>query len=350
MENILSRVLATLQKYKMVSPRERILVTCSGGADSMALLFILKELAPTLKIRLAVLHFDHALRRGSTGDLEFVRRLARRLHLSFYSGRRSHPLTPTLSPFRGRGKGEGERLSPEEAARKMRYAFFKQIAKKTGVRKIALGHHRDDQAETVLMRLIQGTGLRGLQGMRPVMKTGGLVLVRPLMETSRAELREFLKSRSISFRKDPTNRSPRFLRNRIRHRLMPLMEREFNPRIRESLIRLARTTLTESQGLDVWTRKNWKTFVRSRKNGTIQLRRGTFLSLPDALQFRVLDQVLHWMDSRSGLDFKSWEALAGGLKKARYRVNLPRNLDLCLTSKTLSIQKGTLDSPPPRQL
>ena len=339
MENILSGVLATLQKYKMVSPREKILVACSGGADSVALLLILNELAPLLKIRLTVLHFDHGLRKESAQDLKFVKGLARRRRLPFYSARRKK-VEPLLK----------KNLSPEEAAREARYLFFKTIAKKTGVRKIALGHHRDDQAETVLMRLIQGTGLRGLQGMRPVMKKDGLILVRPLMEVGRAELREFLKGRSISFRKDPTNRSPRFLRNRIRHRLLPLMEREFNPRIRESLIRLARTTLAESQGLDVWTRKNWRTFIRSRKNGTVQLRRGTFLSLPDALQFRVLDQVLHWADPQSGLDFKSWEALAGGLRKGRYRVNLPRNLDLCLTSKTLSIQKGTLDSPPPRQL
>lgn len=324
MKPLLSQVEETLQKHKMLSPRETLLVACSGGADSTALFHLLRELAPRWGIRLRLVHFDHALRKGSERDFQFVKTLARRFHLPFYGVR---------AKIRVDRKG----LSPEENARAMRYDFFEKIAKKSGIRKIALAHHKDDQAETVLMRLIQGTGLRGLQGIRPVIRVKGMTLIRPLIELSRREIREFLRKHSISYREDRTNRSKRFLRNRIRNRLLPLLEKEFNPKIRESLSRLAQTAVRESAGLDEWVSRQGKTYLRAQKNGTVWLDRERFLALPSALQFRLLDQLLHRLDPRSGLDFKSWETIEKGFQKGRVRITLPRNLDLNLTAKKLSL-------------
>lgn len=311
----------------MLVPGERILVACSGGADSVALIYLLKELIPRLKIRLGLVHFDHALRPGSEKDFRFVAGLARNFDIPFYGGRRR-----PSQPISGTG------FSPEETARKIRYEFLEKVGRKTRIKKIALGHHRDDQAETVLMRLLQGTGSRGLQGIRPKVKVNGIMLIRPLIGVSRAEIRKFLRKNSISYREDVTNRSKRFLRNRIRHRLLPLLEKEFNPQIRESLSRLAQTTVRESAGLDEWVSREGKTYLRARKNGTIWLDRERFLSLPGALQFRLLDQVLHLLDSRSGLNFKSWETIEEGLGKGRVRVTLPRNLDLNLTATKLLVR------------
>lgn len=327
MKPILSQVEETLQKYKMLSPGEPLLVACSGGADSVALVHFLKELAPRLRIRLSLLHFDHALREESVKDLEWVRRLARRFGLPFYHGRARRALYQKKRNF-----------SPEESARQLRYEFFHRVAKKAKIRKIALAHHKDDQAETVLMRLIQGTGLRGLQGIRPVIRVKGMTLIRPLIELSRREILEFLRKHSISYREDRTNRSKRFLRNRIRNRLLPLLEKEFNPKIRDSLSRLAQTAVRESTGLDEWVSRQGKTYLlRARKNGTVWLDRERFLALPSALQFRLLDQLLHRLDPRSGLDFKSWETIEKGFQKGRVRITLPRNLDLNLTAKKLSL-------------
>lgn len=326
--NLLFRVEAAVRKYEMLAPGERILIACSGGADSVALFFLLKELAPRLRIHLNLLHFDHALRRGSEKDLKFVKGLARDFGIPFYGGRRS----------RQRVFEKG--LSPEEAAREIRYGFFEAAAHKAGIKKIALAHHQDDQAETVLMRLLQGTGLRGLQGIRPVMKRNRVTLIRPLIEIGRAGILEFLKKNSIPYREDQTNRSQRFLRNRIRARLLPLLEKEFNPQIREALSRLARTTAREFAGLDEWVARWGKSCLRARRNGTIWLDRERFLSLPGALQFRLLDQLLHRLDSKSGLDFKSWEKLEQGFRKGKLRVNLPRNLDLNLTPKKFLVKKG----------
>ena len=249
-EDLLHRVQGSVQKYRMFVPGEKVLVACSGGADSVALFHLLRELALPLGVRLALVHFDHALRLGSAEDFKFVRSLAKTHRAPFYGGRRKQSQ-------RALERG----LSPEERARKLRYEFLERVARRTHTKKIALGHHSDDQAETVLMRLIQGTGLRGLQGIRPVVKMNGVTFIRPLIELSRAEIRRFLKCRAIPHQEDITNRSRRFLRNRIRSHLLPLLERKFNPRTRESLCRIAETSVQESAGLDEWIAREARSFV-----------------------------------------------------------------------------------------
>jgi tRNA(Ile)-lysidine synthase len=327
MKNLLTQVQETLQKYRMLKPGERILVACSGGADSVALFYLLKELVPSLKIRLSLIHFDHGLRSDSPRDAEFVRRLARRFDVPFWGGKGKLKKAPK--------KG----LSPEAQAREKRYEFFERVSRKTGIRKIALAHHQDDQAETVLMRLLQGTGLRGLQGIRLVSSWKRLTLIRPLIETSRTGIREFLRERKIGFREDSTNRSRGPLRNRVRHELLPLLEKKFNPQIRGLLCRLADTAVSESGGLDDWVRERWKACVRSRRNGTVWLDRERFLLYPGLLQFRLLDQILHSIDPRSGLDFESWKKIEAGLRKGRFRMTLPRNLDFRFTPKKLFVKR-----------
>jgi len=312
----------------MFKPGERILVACSGGADSVALFHLLRETLEG-RIRPSLIHFDHGLRRGSRRDFQFVRSLAKKFKVPFY-GERQKPERPS----------SGAGLSPEERARESRYRFFEKIAKKTGIRKIALAHHRDDQAETVLMRVIQGTGLRGLQGMRPQVRLKGITYLRPLIEVGKSELRDFLKRHSFSYREDATNRSLRFLRNRIRLRLLPALEKEFNPRIRESLARLAETARAESSGLDEWIRKSWKTCLTSRRNGTVWLERERFLSLPGFLQFRLLEKALQFLEPRSGLDFQTWKRIESKLPLKRLRMSLAGNLDLHLTPKKLFIRKS----------
>ena len=328
MNTLLLRIEATLKKYRMLHPGERLLVASSGGADSVALFHLLKELTLRFPLRLSLLHFDHALRKKSAQDFEFVRSLAKKFNIPFYGGRAKKATDRSKKGF-----------SPEEKARELRYEFFGKIARKTKIRKIALAHHKDDQAETVLMRFLQGTGPRGLQGIRPVVKNGGVTFIRPLGDVTRIELREFLRKNRIPYREDETNRSPRFLRNRIRHRLLPLLEKEFNPKVRDLLSRLAESIRSELEGLDEWVQKKWRAFLRTKTNGGVRFDRALFLLLPEALQFRLLDQVLHAVDPRSGLDFESWQKFKGGLQRGHFRITLPRKIDLTLTSKTLSLQR-----------
>jgi tRNA(Ile)-lysidine synthase len=198
----------------LVGPDDLVVVGCSGGGDSVALLHLFHRLSPKRRPVLVVAHLDHGMRRGSAADRAFVEKLAAKLDVPCESDRRSVPSA--------RRKGE----SPEQAARRVRHGFLQEVARKTGATKIALGHTLDDQAETILMRLVRGSGPSGLLGMRA---EGPGPLVRPLLSIERSELRSWIKRNRIAFREDPSNRNPRFDRNYVRLKVLPAL-RKLNPK------------------------------------------------------------------------------------------------------------------------
>jgi tRNA(Ile)-lysidine synthase len=198
-----------------------VLCGCSGGGDSIALLHLFHRLSPKRRPRLVVAHLDHAMRRGSKADRLFVERLARTLDL------------PCIADRRDVGALRVKRESPEEAARRVRRAFLLEAAREAGASKIALGHTLDDQAETILMRLVRGAGPTALLGMTAV---GPGPLVRPLLGLERAEIRGWLSRRRIAFREDPSNKDLRFERNRVRRLVMPLLTKTLNPKAARHLV------------------------------------------------------------------------------------------------------------------
>ena len=224
--SFVQRVAATVARFGMFERGERVVVGVSGGPDSVALLRALQEMNARLCLDMTVAHLDHHIRASSSTDRLFVRDLCRREGLPFFA----RTLKVTLPPKRA-----------EEALRRKRYAFFAEACRRTKSRKLALAHTRDDQAETVLMRLVRGTGLYGLSGILPVLSREGYTVVRPLIEVDRCDLLDFLKCRGQSWRTDPTNRDTRYLRNRVRHELLPYLERSFNPSVRDALAGLAQT-------------------------------------------------------------------------------------------------------------
>ena len=204
----------------------------SGGADSVALLHVLARL-PGLTVVAA--HLDHGLRPGSRGDAAFCRRLCRTLGVRFRSAR---------ADVRGRASRDGGGL--EEAARDERRAFLEKTRAAEGADAIALAHTRDDQAETVLMRLLRGAGSAGLGAMRP---RAGAIL-RPMLRVSRADVLDHLAAHGLEWREDPTNADPAILRNRVRHELIPYLEARFNPALRDALTRTAAVLADEAETLD----------------------------------------------------------------------------------------------------
>ena len=221
LNGLLQRVAATIECHGMFRAGQTVGVAVSGGADSVCLLHVLRELAPRWQLRLAVLHLDHGLRGDeSRADAEFVTGLAETLGLPAIVRRAQ------MEP--------GANL--EEAGRNARLAFFREVMTEGTVDRVALGHTRRDQAETVLFRILRGAGSAGLAGVRPVTDEG---LVRPLLEIGREEVAEYLASRGIAWREDSTNAGNRFARNRIRHALLPQLAREWNPRIEETLAHMA---------------------------------------------------------------------------------------------------------------
>ena len=220
----------------MFAPGQRVGVAVSGGADSVCLLMVLRELAPSLGLTLTVLHLNHQLRGAySDADERYVGELASQYGFEVRSAR-ADVLTIAFET--------GDNL--EQAARRVRREFFLDFLRRGVLDRVALGHTRSDQAETVLFRFLRGAGTAGLAGMRPLTQEG---LARPLIEIERAEVEQFLKDRGVAWREDASNRDPRFARNRIRHDLLPRLAEE-NPALPATLARLAAVAADEESYWD----------------------------------------------------------------------------------------------------
>jgi tRNA(Ile)-lysidine synthase len=219
---MLSKVLRTIQTHELARQGDRVLVAVSGGPDSMALLHVLWEAAPRLDVRLEVVTVDHGLRPEARAEGELVRAHAAAL------GLRWHGLRVDVAAARR------ARPSLQDAARRARLGALDALAERLGAARVALGHQADDQAETVLFRIVRGTGLHGLAGI-PYRRQ---LFIRPLLDVTRAEIARYLRRRSIPSVEDPSNADPRFARARVRHVLLPALAQE-NPRVREALVALA---------------------------------------------------------------------------------------------------------------
>jgi tRNA(Ile)-lysidine synthase len=219
---VIDAVRDTIRRHAMLAGGEAVLVAVSGGADSVGLLHALSTLAGELALRLTVIHVDHGLRPDSAADAAFVETLAR-----------DHGLPCVVERIAVTRGG-----SLEARAREARYSVLRRHAARLGADRVALGHTADDQAETVLMRLIEGAGPRGLAGIPPVRGP----YIRPLIEMRRAEIVAELTRAGLAWREDPSNRDTRFLRNRIRHELLPLLASTYNPAIVPALARAAALT------------------------------------------------------------------------------------------------------------
>ncbi len=275
---MLERIAAGMIRHGMVAPGLRIGVAVSGGADSVCLLDVLSALAPRWDLRLHVLHLNHCLRGAESDEDEaFVRRLA--------EGRRL-PCTVERQDV-GRRAGEAHE-NLEQAARRARREFLLGFVRRGELDRIALGHTRSDQAETVLFRFLRGAGTAGLAGMRPAPPDG---LIRPLLDVTRAEVLEYLREREIPWREDSSNAQRIFARNRIRLDLLPELVRDWNPALPDALAGLARMAADEE---DYWEREVDRTVAGHlvEKPPAVLFRTDWFRSLPPALGRRVLRRAI----------------------------------------------------------
>jgi tRNA(Ile)-lysidine synthase len=231
------KFMETIKNYSLIQKGDKILVAVSGGPDSLALLLKLFSLKSKLGLTLHIAHLDHGLRKDSSLDALFVKRFGQKLNLPFTIKRLTYPLT----------KKKG---SLEEFFREERLKFLIQTAKVIKADKIALGHNLDDQAETVLMRLLRGTGLSGLSGISAKRVIRGAVFIRPFLETTRSRIDKFLKTKGIKPRLDSTNQEDIFLRNKLRHHLIPLLKEKYNVNILEVLANLAESVSYDYEYLD----------------------------------------------------------------------------------------------------
>jgi tRNA(Ile)-lysidine synthase len=283
---LLERVAATIVRHQMFHSGQKTGVAVSGGADSVCLLHVLRELAPRWNLHLSVLHLNHGLRGAeSDEDAAFVGRLAAEFGLPFVLRRAELATTDD---------------NLEQAGRQARLDFFGEVIANGSVDRIALGHTRSDQAETVLFRFLRGAGTAGLAGIRPVTAAG---IVRPLVAVDRAEVEQFLRERGIPWREDSSNRSPEFARNRIRHELLPALARDWNPAIVRSLSHTADWALAEESYWEAEIDRLGGRHLISQ-NGFVLLQTGCLKELPLAAARRLVRRAIEMVrgDLRS-IDF-----------------------------------------------
>ncbi len=256
MHPLILAVRKTLEKYHMVQPGDRVVVAVSGGADSMALLHALWAIRMDFHLSLFVAHLNHGLRPEGEREALWVGRMAGKLGIPIHRGK------VDVRSFQ-----KEKALTLQEAARELRYSFLQEVARKCRAAKIAWGHTADDQAESLIIRLLRGSGTRGLSGIPP-MRDG--IHIRPLIESWREEIEDYLKSRKIACLTDPSNQSLLYLRNRVRHELLPLLQ-QYNPRIRQILVQMADLFRTEEEFWKKHLEEKFPAVVRSRRKDALSL-------------------------------------------------------------------------------
>lgn len=278
---LIEEVSDSITRHGLLPPKSTCLVAVSGGLDSMCLLQILSRLSSASGWQLVVAHFDHQLRRESAQDEEFVRGEAARLGLPFHS---------SSADVSAHAKAAG--LSIEMAGRELRHRFLAEIAIERGAQRVAVAHHRDDQIETIWLRLLRGVVGAGLGGMRPQNPSPAdpqVTLIRPLLEVSRAALVEFQRREGFSFRDDSSNADVRFQRNRLRHEVLPSLRR-FQPEVDQTTLRFAQVVSEEND------------FVARAASHWLRARDGDFETLHCAVQRAALYQQLLKLGVRPEFD------------------------------------------------
>ncbi len=323
---ILEKVRKTIEDYGLFKKKDKILIAYSGGADSTGLLHLLLELRPEWSFELFLSHFNHKLRQSAEEDERFVKSVASSLSLPIFIGSKDV-----------QSYARSKRMNVEEAARELRYDFLKRTALEVGAEKIATGHTMTDQAETFLMRLLRGSGLRGLRGIFPAFEGK---IVRPLIQVEREEVEAYLKEKGLEFRVDETNLDRRFFRNRVRLDLLPYIKKDFEPRIILHLSRLASIAAEEDELLEITAReKACRAILREGERLLLDL---NFLSsLPRGLARRLAREfILQLRGDLRGISFRDVNSVLAVGEGKKY---ILKGMTLKRESGRLALEEAGLD-------
>jgi tRNA(Ile)-lysidine synthase len=278
-DNFYSAVTKTVAQLSMLKYKDRALIAVSGGSDSVALLLVLNFLKSEFGLSLGVAHLNHQLRADdSQKDEVFVKGLAEKFGFEFFSEQKDV-----------KAHAKSCALSLEEAGRRLRYEFFSKVAQKQGFNKIATGHNKNDNAELVLMNLLRGSGLKGISGIPPV--RNGLY-IRPLIRMSKQRILNFLACENQDFRTDASNTDMNFLRNALRHRLIPELEQEYNPSIVDSLTRLSSILSQDEAFLEIETENCFNVCLIEMEESFVVLSIKALSGLHPAMQYRVMRKAI----------------------------------------------------------
>ncbi|MDO5026207.1 MAG: tRNA lysidine(34) synthetase TilS [Tissierellia bacterium] len=320
-----SKFLENIHKKNLIGDGDRVLACVSGGADSMSMLDALIRYLDGDKSRLEVAHFDHQLRgEDSKRDANFVREFCQTKGLKF------HLRSMDIGELAGK-----EKISIEEAGRKYRYKFFYDVVGLRPNFKIALAHNLDDQAETVLMRIIRGTGIDGLSG---IQEEDGII-IRPLLTISRKEIEAYILDNDLKFVQDHTNFENDYTRNKLRNEVIPMVEEKINPAFKDSLLRLSDHARDEKKIRDEYISELFHEILSKEEKFSISLSRGKFEKKEDYLQKELLRQaILRLRGHLTGFDHKHYEEFLNLRKSKSGKEIVINDISVSTTSKYLLIK------------
>jgi tRNA(Ile)-lysidine synthase len=285
---MIQQVKGTIDHYCLLEKGDRVIVGVSAGVDSMVLLHLLNEFRQKFELSLIIAHIHHGLRPvESEREAEFVQRESVRLGLPF-----------EYRQFNVKEFQKSGGFSPQDAARRLRFQFFHELLRKYGGGKIALGHNADDQVETVLLRLLRGSGLKGLKGMLPIREGR---IIRPLLEVWREEIEGFALAHSIPYLVDSSNLKSDYVRNRLRLNLIPLIEQNYQHGFRQTLLRTSTLLRNENDFIEKETEEVYNEIVHEVENG-LTFKFSSYQSLHPSLQWRIILKALERMDRQSNTD------------------------------------------------
>ena len=328
---LLEQVKRTIDRYHLLDKGDRLIVGVSAGVDSMVLLHLLNTYRQEFDLSLIVAHINHGLRpKESEKEAELVQKESERLGLTFEYGQFN------VKEFQKVGG-----ISLQDAARKIRFHFFNVLLQKYNANKIALGHNADDQVETVLLRLMRGSGLKGLKGMLPIRE--GRV-IRPLLEVWRREIESFAEEMKIPYLLDSSNLKKNYLRNRLRLTLIPLIEKEYQPNFKKIVLKISTILREENDYLERGAEEAYQKIVREEKDA-LSFKFSEYQFLHPAIQWRIIQKMLGRIysgetviEEREGMEVdqiykKFHQLLPSFFIELPHGVSLEKRYDLVLIGK-----------------
>ena len=319
----------TIEKYDLIDRFDKVVIGVSGGHDSMTLLYVLYSLKEELEFDIAVAHINHGIRgKEADADEEYVRGISKELGLEFYSYKAN------MDEYAREYK-----LTSEEAGREIRYDFFRRTLKEANARKIAVAHNKDDQAETLLMRFMRGTGIDGLRGMEFKARD----IIRPILAVERSKIEKYCEDMNIDPRIDKTNAMPIYGRNKVRLELIPYIEDTFNSAIINTLSRTSEIMKTDSDFLMEYTKNQYEKFLKKTSKSSVVLNTLGVKSLHESIKTRVIRHAIEVLNTNlKGIEKKHIEDILDLIKKNETgkQINIINNIVVRISYEDLIIEKN----------